>query len=40
MLTVFKPPKGIISIIDRYRRNFLWRGKDPDQVKGGHCLVN
>jgi hypothetical protein len=39
-LTTFKPHKGIISDIDRFRRSFLWRGKDPNQVKGGHCLVN
>jgi hypothetical protein len=26
--------------IDRFRRSFLWRGKNPDKVKGGHCLVN
>jgi hypothetical protein len=31
-LTVFKLPK--------FRRSFLWRGKGPEQVKGGHCLVN
>jgi hypothetical protein len=25
--------------IDRFRRNFLLWGDDPDKVKGGHCLV-
>jgi hypothetical protein len=39
-LTVFKSYKSIISNIDQYRRSFLCRGKDPEQVKGGHCLVN
>jgi hypothetical protein len=39
-ITSFKPSKWLISGIDKYRRSFLWRGKDPDQVKGGHCLVN
>jgi hypothetical protein len=27
-------------MVDKFRRGFLWRGKDPDQVRGGHCLVN
>jgi hypothetical protein len=31
-LIVFKLPK--------FRRSFFWRGKSPEQVKGGHCLVN
>jgi hypothetical protein len=26
--------------IDRFRRSFLWRGHDPENVKGAHCLVN
>jgi hypothetical protein len=44
-LTVFKMPKGIIKDIDKFRRGFLWRGSDSENVKGGgggggHCLVN
>jgi hypothetical protein len=39
-ITAIKPPKWLISGIDKFRRSFLWKGKDPDQVKGGHCLVN
>lgn len=39
-LTVFKLPKWAIKAIDRYRRSFFWKGKDPDNVRGGHCLVN
>jgi hypothetical protein len=39
-LTVFKMPRWGLSKIDRFRRSFLWRGQDPDNVKGGHCLVN
>jgi hypothetical protein len=38
-LTVYKLPKWAEKEIDRYRRSFLWRGEDPDKVKGGHCLV-
>jgi hypothetical protein len=26
--------------IDKLRRNFLWKGEEPDKVSGGHCLVN
>jgi hypothetical protein len=39
-MTVFKLQKWAISRIDRYRRSFLWKGHDVDNVKGGHCLVN
>jgi hypothetical protein len=39
-LTVYKMPKWGISRIDRFRRSFLWKGQDPDNVRGGHCLVN
>ncbi|GJN03958.1 hypothetical protein PR202_ga21461 [Eleusine coracana subsp. coracana] len=28
-----------INRIDRFRRSFLWRGADPDRVRGDHCLV-
>lgn len=38
-LTVFKLPKWTEKEIDRYRRSFLWRRRDPENVKGGHCLV-
>lgn len=39
-MTIFKFPKWGISRVDRFRRSFLWRGKDPEHVRGGHCLVN
>jgi hypothetical protein len=41
-LIVFKMKKWAIAKIDKYRRAFLWRGHDVDNVKGGggHCLVN
>ncbi|GJN41395.1 hypothetical protein PR202_gn00766 [Eleusine coracana subsp. coracana] len=39
-LTIFKPPKGTICRIDRFRRSFLWNGKEPERVRGDHCLVN
>jgi hypothetical protein len=39
-ISVFKPARWLVSGIDKYRRSFLWRGKDHDQVRGGHCLVN
>jgi hypothetical protein len=38
-LTVFKMLKWGLNRIDRYRRGFLWKGKDHDKVRGGHCLV-
>jgi hypothetical protein len=40
LITTVKPPKWFISRINKFRRGFLWRGKDLDQVRGGHCLVN
>jgi hypothetical protein len=39
-LTVFKMPKRIVDDIDRYMRSFLWKGTDPENIRGGHCLVN
>lgn len=39
-LTVFKMPKWAFTQIDRFRWSFLWKGQDPDNVKGGHCPVN
>jgi hypothetical protein len=39
-LTVHKMPNWGLSKIDKYRRNFLWKGENPDKVKGGHYLVN
>jgi hypothetical protein len=39
-LTVHKMPRWGITRIDKFRRSFLWRGKDPENIKGGHCLVN
>lgn len=39
-LTVFRLPKWAEKQIDKYQRSFLWRGQDPDNIKGGRCLVN
>jgi hypothetical protein len=39
-MTVFKLQKWAIARIDRYRRSFLWKGHDVDNVKGGNCLDN
>lgn len=39
-MTAFPLPKWAQKQIDRFRRSFMWRGEDPDKVKGGHCLVN
>jgi hypothetical protein len=38
-LTCYKLPKWAEKDINHFRHSFLWRGKDPDRVKGGHCLV-
>jgi hypothetical protein len=29
----FQTPQVAIKGMDRFRRSFLWRGKDPDQVR-------
>lgn len=39
-LTIFKPARWAISHIDRFRRSFLWKGTNPENIRGGHCLVN
>ena len=39
-LTVFPPQKWLLQTIDRMRRNFLWKGGNPEACSGGHCLVN
>jgi hypothetical protein len=39
-LIVFKMPKWTFKQIDHFRRSFLWRGQDPENVRGGHCLIN
>jgi hypothetical protein len=39
-LIVFKMPKWAFLQMDKFRRGFLWKGKEADKVKGGHCLVN
>jgi hypothetical protein len=36
-MTVFKLPKWAASGIDKFRRSFLWTGKDPSGFSGGHC---
>jgi hypothetical protein len=37
--TVYKLHKWAKKDIDHFHRSFLWRGEDPDKVKGGHCIV-
>jgi hypothetical protein len=39
-LTVFKMPKWAHAKIDKFRRCFLWKGRGPEHVSGGHCLIN
>jgi hypothetical protein len=39
-LTIFKMLKWGYNKIDRLRRGFLWKGKDYENIKGDHCLVN
>jgi hypothetical protein len=39
-LTVFPIQKWLLKQIDKMRRSFLWKGEEPDNVSGGHCLVN
>jgi hypothetical protein len=33
-------PKGGFSKIDRFRRIFLWKEKNYDNIRGCHYLVN
>jgi hypothetical protein len=39
-LTMFKMKKWTFSKIDKLRRNFLWKGHDSNNMRGGHYLVN
>jgi hypothetical protein len=39
-LTVFQTHKWLFKRIDRIRRSFLWRGETPENVSGGHSLIN
>jgi hypothetical protein len=39
-LTVFPPHKWLLHSIDKMRRNFLWKGNNPEVCSGGHCLIN
>jgi hypothetical protein len=39
-LTVFKMSKYAYCRINKFRMSFLWKGEDPDRVRGGYCLVN
>jgi hypothetical protein len=39
-LTIFKMPKWAHAKIDKYMSSFLWRGRRPEHINGGHCLVN
>jgi hypothetical protein len=40
LLSIYKMPKWWYKRVDIYRKSFLWRGEDHENVKGGHCLVN
>jgi hypothetical protein len=39
-LTVIKMPKWGFNRIDRFRTSFQWKGRDHENVRGGHCLTN
>jgi hypothetical protein len=39
-LMAFKFLKWAFAGINKFRRNFFWKGFNPDNVKGGHCLVS
>jgi hypothetical protein len=39
-LTIFKMLKWGLSKIDHFRRGFLWKGRDHENIRGGHYLVN
>jgi hypothetical protein len=39
-LSVHKLHKWTYARIDKYRTSFLWKGSDPDRVRGGHNLIN
>jgi hypothetical protein len=39
-LTVLPMQKWLIRQIDKMRRSFLWKGEEPENISGGHCLVN
>lgn len=39
-LTAFPAQKWLVKRIDKIRRSFLWRGETPENVKGGHSLIN
>jgi hypothetical protein len=39
-LPIFKLLKWSFLKIDRFRRSFMWRGTDSDNLRGGHYLVN
>jgi hypothetical protein len=38
-LSIVKMSKWGFRKIDKCRRNFLWKGQDHENVRGGHCLV-
>jgi hypothetical protein len=39
-LSIFKMSKWGFRKIDKYKRGFLWKGHDYENIRGGHCLVN
>jgi hypothetical protein len=39
-LTAFPAQKWLLKRIDKIRKSFLWRGEAPENVKGGHPLIN
>jgi hypothetical protein len=39
-LTLHKMHIWAYATIDRYKMSFIWKGTDPDRIRGGHNLVN
>jgi hypothetical protein len=39
-LTALRAPKWVFKRIDRFRRSFLWKRKDPDHTNPGDSLIN
>lgn len=39
-MTIFKLPTWAIRSINRLCRSFFWKGRDPENVRTGHSLIN